>query len=82
VYKLAGIPVEVRVFFNNQGKPTEYDYHRSGIAGVTIRPEQRQEPQPLSRKDSDRVKAAVEKLLEKGKQKWPAAGLMRTIRGS
>ena len=50
------------MFFNGQGKPIGYDYQGSGIAGATIRPEDRQKPQTLSQKDSERVKQAVKKL--------------------
>ena len=55
------------MLFNGQGKPIGYEYQRSGIAGATIRPEERQIPQQLSHKDSERVKEAVKKLAKNGK---------------
>jgi hypothetical protein len=60
--------MEGDVFFNGQGKPIGYDYQRTGIAGATIRPEQRQSPQILSRKDSERVQQAV-KAIKQGEKK-------------
>ena len=57
------------MFLNRRGNPIGYEFQRSGIAGATIRPEQRQTPQTLSRKDSERVKAAIKKIEKNEKKK-------------
>jgi hypothetical protein len=57
--------MEGSMFFHRRGNSTDLDMQPSGIAGATIRPEKRQTPQTLSRKDSDRVKAAIKKIERK-----------------
>ena len=47
--------------YNRDGRPTAYDYQRSGIASVTIRPTQEGKERLLSREDTQRVTEAVEK---------------------
>lgn len=53
---------------NRDGRPTGYDYERSGIAGVTIRPKEEGREQLLSREDSQRVIRAVEENKKRPKE--------------
>lgn len=57
--------------YNKDGRPTGYDYQRSGIASATIRPKEEGREQLLSREDTQRVIRSVEndKALAKEKSR-------------
>ena len=54
---------------NKDGRPTGYEYERSGIAGVTIRPKEEGPERLLSREDSQRVIQAAKESEKRQHEK-------------